>query len=86
MRVLALLSVSALVVSACTVADDFEGSVYQFNGETVTIRGAYSMDGSTARPTSAMIRQAKDVCPGAEYLSATPSPTDEYTFLYLFKC
>lgn len=78
----------ALAISACTVSPDTEGAVYQFNGETVTIRGAYTMDGTSkpATPTPAMVAQAKEICPGATYLSATPSPTDNYTFLYLFRC
>ena len=47
----------AAALLGCTVSDDTKGSVYQFNGETVTIRGAYDMDlsGRPAQPTPAMI-------------------------------
>jgi len=71
-----------------TIPDTKAGSVYEITDHTVTIRGAYSMDGSgrPATPTSAMVAQARDICPDAQYLSATPSPTDEWTFLYLFRC
>lgn len=86
MKAYAAAAIAAVTLSACQVSETQQGSVQQFNGETVTIRGAYSMDGSTARPTSAMIEQARAICPGAEYLSANPSPSDTYTFLYLFRC
>lgn len=86
MRRIAILA--AIALGGCVVPETQEGSVYQFNGETVTIRGVYTMDlGATpAHPTAAMVAQAKAVCPGATYLSATPSPTDYDTFLYLFRC
>jgi hypothetical protein len=79
---------AAISLSGCVVPETQEGSVYQFNGETVTIRGVYDMtlSGKPAAPTAAMVAQAKAVCPGATYLSANPSPSDDYTFLYLFRC
>lgn len=76
----------AVTITGCVVSDDTEGSITQISDRTVTIRGAYSMDGTPARPTSAMIRQAQAICPGAKYISANPSPTDYDTFLYLFQC
>lgn len=77
-----------LCLAACAVSQDTPGSVYAFNGDTVTIRGVYDMtlSGEPAAPTEAMRAQAEDVCSGAQYLSANPSPTDDYTFLYLFRC
>lgn len=78
--------VLALAVAGCVTTEPAtRGSVYAFNGDTVTIRGAYTY-GQTAKPTEAMIAQAREVCPGAQYLSANPSPTDYDTFLYLFRC
>jgi hypothetical protein len=73
-------------LAACTVPETMRGSVYQFNGDSVTIRGAFSQDGTPARPTAAMVEQAREVCPNATYLSANPTPDDVYTFLYLFRC
>lgn len=78
--------IAATLLSACTVADDQRGAVYEITDKTVTIRGAFSANGQPAKPTPAMVAQAKEVCPGATYLSANPSPTDQYTFLYLFRC
>ncbi len=74
-----------VLLSACVVPEDTEGSVYQFNGDTVTIRGGFTA-GKVAEPTAAMRAQADAVCKGATYLSANPSPTDYDTFLYLFRC
>lgn len=74
------------LVSACTVAESQQGSVYEITDKTVTIRGAFSLNGQTAKPSAAMVAQAKAICPGATYVSANPSPTDTYTFLYLFRC
>ena len=78
----------SLGLTACTVPDTTKGTVHQFNGNTVTIRGTFATDGSPARPTPAMIEQAQKVCKDAQYLSATPSNINEYdmNFLYLFKC
>lgn len=84
MRYLAVVALS--FSTACSIPNDMEGSVYEITDETVTIRGAFQPGTTEARPTPAMIAQARDVCPGAEYLSANPSPTDEWTFLYLFRC
>jgi hypothetical protein len=79
--------IAATVLSGCaTVAEDQRGSVYEITDKTVTIRGAFSLNGQTAKPTPAMAFQAREICPGATYLSANPSPTDNYTFLYLFRC
>lgn len=77
-----------VAVSACTVSQDTPGSVYEVTDNTVTIRGAYDLtaSGAPAAPTAAMVAQAKAVCPSAAYMSATPSPSDDYTFLYLFRC
>lgn len=87
MRLLTPCLAALTVIAACgPIPETTRGSVYQFNGETVTIRGDFSADGTPAKPTEAMIAQAKDVCPGATYLSATPTPDDVWTFLYLFKC
>ncbi|MEO1108262.1 MAG: hypothetical protein AAFX90_10100 [Pseudomonadota bacterium] len=87
--------IALIALSACTasipVPDDTPGTVHQFNGETVTIRGAFERDRletEAATPTSAMVAQAKGVCPGAQYLSATPDSVTAYytTFLFLFRC
>jgi hypothetical protein len=76
------------LLAGCVVPETQEGSVYQLTNETVTIRGAFSADGSPAAPTAAMQAQAEAQCAGAQYLSATPSHIHEYdyTFLYLFRC
>lgn len=77
-----------LVLAACsTVTPETQGQVTAFNGDTVTVRGGFTVgDGKPAEPTPAMIAQAKEVCPGATYLSATPDPDSFDFFLYLFKC
>ena len=81
-----LILLAPIALAGCmSVPDDQEGAVYAFNGDTVTIRGGWPAEGY-ARPNTAMVAQAKDVCPSASYLSASPSPTDDYTFLYLFRC
>lgn len=81
----------ALSITACvTVPDDERGQVFDYTGHTVTIRGAQTIDGTArpAAPTSAMVAQAKEVCPGAKFQSAKPSNTHPYDFawLYLFTC
>lgn len=83
-----MLYLAPLALAACmsTVPEHGRGSVYAYNGETVTIRGGFDASKGAAKPTPEMVDQAKGVCPGAKYLSATPSPTDNYTFLYLFRC
>lgn len=84
-RFCAAFAVTALL-SGCVVPEDVRGTVTQYNGDSVTIRGAFSMDGSPARPTAGMAAQAREVCPGAKYISADPASGDDYSFLYLFKC
>lgn len=75
------------LLAACNIPETKEGSVVNYNGETVTIRGAYSLNTpGPAKPTLAMIEQAKAICPNARYLSANPNSGDNYTFLYLFAC
>lgn len=85
MRLFACLAAALIAASCGEVPQTTRGSVYEVTDETVTIRGQFQ-SGQTARPTEAMTAQAEDVCPGAKYLSANPSPTDVYTFLYLFRC
>jgi len=85
-KVLPTLALVAAALAACAIPETTRGTVYQFNGDSVTIRGAFAWDGSPARPTVAMIAQARDVCPNATYLSANPTPGDQYTALYLFRC
>lgn len=80
---LIILPAAMLALAAC-VSPDKQGGVYAVTDHTVTIRGAFSLDGSTAKPTPAMVAQAQAICPGAQYLSA--SPHDDWTFLYLFRC
>lgn len=82
MRMFAPLA-AALALSAC-ISDNQAGGVFAVTDHTVTIRGAYSLNLSTAKPTPTMVAQARAICPGAQYLSA--SPHDEWTFLYLFRC
>ena len=76
---------AVVTVAGCEVPEDTPGAVTQYNGSSVTIRGVFS-DNKIARPTKAMVDQAKGVCPGAKYLSATPTPDSLYTFDYLFSC
>lgn len=73
-------------LSACeTATEDDPGSVIDFNGDTVTMRGFVPEGARYARPTVAMEAKAKEICPRAEYLSARPYG-DGWTFAYLFKC
>lgn len=81
---LALLALPLL--AACVVPEDTPGHVKEVGSRTVTIQGAFSSDGSGARPTAAMIAQAREICPGAKYLSATATPGNYDTFDYLFLC
>ncbi|ARC87143.1 hypothetical protein [Rhodovulum sp. MB263] len=83
MRTLSAITMLTVLVG-CVVSPDKEGGVYEITDHTVTIRGAYSLDGTAAKPTPAMVEQAKGICPKATYLSATPF--DEWTMLYLFRC
>lgn len=84
MKPLAILA--AIALAGCVTTDPAtRGSVYEITEKTVTIRGAYTY-GKTAKPTTAMVAQAQEICPNAQYLSANPSPTDYDTFLYLFRC
>lgn len=39
-----------------------------------------------ARPTEAMVAQAKGVCAGASFVYASPSPADFDSLLYHFRC
>lgn len=81
---LALLALPLL--AACVVPEDTPGHVKEVGARTVTIQGAFSSDGSGAHPTAAMVAQAQDICPGAKYLSASPTPGNYDTFDYLFLC
>jgi hypothetical protein len=81
---LALLALPLL--TACVVSEDTTGHVKEVGARTVTIQGAFSADGSAARPTAAMVAQAQEICPGAKYLSATATPGNLDTFDYLFLC
>ncbi len=74
------------MLSGCTLPEDFKGGITQISDHTVTVRGAYNMDGSIAHPTQAMIQQAKDACPTAKYLSATAVIGSSDFFDYLFQC
>lgn len=82
----------AATLAACTPTQDTRGDVYEITDHTVTIRGAFdelgAFSGKSAAPTAAMIAQAQEVCPGAQYLTAIPSNLHEYdyTFLYRFRC
>lgn len=80
------LFVSAIALAGCvTTTPATRGSIYAVTDKTVTVRGAFSQ-GQIAKPTEAMVAQAREICPGARYLSANPSPTDYDTFHYLFLC
>lgn len=80
------LILSAACLAACvTTEPSTKGSVYEITEKTVTIRGTFTY-GQTAKPTQAMITQAKEICPSAQYVSANPTPSDYDTFLYLFRC
>jgi len=83
------------LLAACTASDpvpeDAPGVVHQFDGDTVTIRGAFEpnrLATETARPTQRMIEQAKEVCSNARFVGAEPSDVSPYyvSFLYNFKC
>ncbi len=81
-----------LLVSACAVPEDRQGTIYEISEYTVTIRGSAGMLTGPARPTQAMQEQAREICPGAEYLSANPLSTDYgagitiVSWLYMFRC
>ncbi len=81
---LALLALPFL--AACVVPEDTRGHVVEVGSRAVTIEGAFSSDGSGARPTAAMIAQAREICPGAKYVSASPNTGNYDTFNYLFLC
>jgi len=77
-----------LALAACTVPDDQPGVIYEITEYTVTVRGSSTYSG----PTQAMQAQAKEICPGAEYIAANPYVLDYgagmifYQSLYLFRC
>lgn len=75
-----------LPLAACVVSEDTPGYVTEVGSRSVTIQGTFSTDGSIARPTSAMVAQAKEICPGARYMSAKPTVGNLDTFDYLFLC
>jgi ABC-type uncharacterized transport system auxiliary subunit len=79
---------SAATLAGCVLPQATQGSVYAITDQTVTIRGAFDMSlaSGPAKPTEAMIAQAREICPGARYVSANPTPSDTHTFLYLFRC
>jgi len=86
LAVLALAGCEQVILSN-EYRDGYPGTIYELTSVTVTIRGIYdAFDGKTAEPNMVMRAQAEDVCPGAEFLSATPYPYDGLTFLYLFRC
>ena len=84
-----------LLLASCTIPETHQGTVHEITNHTVTIRGSYSLYSGLAVPTRAMRVQAEEICPGAEYISATPW---DYTYgigihavqsmqqLYLFRC
>jgi hypothetical protein len=81
--------------AACSpVTDETPGSVYRVTDSSVTIIGPYakkSMDHlytphDVAQPTAAMTAQAREVCPNARFVSASPSTVDFDNLLYLFRC
>ena len=89
------LLISAGLLAACTasipVPEDTPGVVHQFDGNTVTIRGAFEPDRlatETAKPTQKMIEQAQEVCPNARFVGAAPSEVTAFyaSFLFQFKC
>ena len=75
------------IIFSSEYRDGHPGAIYELTAVTVTIRGIYdAFDGKTAEPNATMRAQAEAVCPNAEFLSATPYPYDNWTFLYLFRC
>jgi len=83
------LAFTALVASglaACAMSPETPGQVYQTTDSSVTIRGPYQTGARVVAPSAAMVRQAEAVCIHARYESATPSPADFDTYLYLFRC
>lgn len=91
MRLTSLAVIATATVAACTPTQDTQGQVYEVTETMVTIRGAFDMNianAGPAAPTEAMIAQARDICPGAQYMTAVPSNLHDYdmTFLYRFRC
>lgn len=93
MKATALVLCGLALLPAC-VAPETPGSVVQINEKSVTIRGAgdYSPQnmGKPFSPTPAMQAQAEEICPGARFVSGTPSEVDDpfgFSYInYLFFC
>lgn len=84
-----IFTVAVLTLAAgCAISQDTQGQIVELTDRTVKIRGAYDMSvpGKPAAPTTAMIAQARAVCPNAKYLTALPDTGNNYTFDYLFQC
>ena len=89
MKRLALLALPLL--AACAVPPETRGELYEVTDNMVTIRGAINTNilvAGEAAPTPAMIAQAREVCPNAQYMSAAPSDLHQYDmdFLFKFRC
>lgn len=92
MKATVFATLAAAALAACTPTQDTRGELYEVTDNMVTIRGAFDMSlgnaGTPAAPTAAMVAQAREVCPDAQYMTAVPSNLHEYdyTFLYRFRC
>lgn len=79
-----------LLLPACVPMQTTPGQVTQFNGASVTIRGAGDFSLSNAgkgfKPTAEMVNQARQVCPGATFVSGIGTPDNSFTVDYLFRC
>lgn len=88
MRSLFLLPVIAL--AGCVPAPDSQGTVTEYNGASVTIRGqgdfSLANAGKGFTPTPGVIAQAKTICPGAHFVSWSPNKSSEFLIDYLFIC
>ena len=89
-----LIGLTGLLAACTNLSDETKGRVYRVTGDTVTIIGPFSMNSMdafytpyvNAKPTPAMVAQAREVCPGATFDSASPSTVDFDYLLYLFRC
>lgn len=83
--------IAVLALAACTPTQDTQGQITEITDHMVIINGPVDMNianAGPATPTAAMIQQAREICPGAQYLTAEPSERHQYdwNFDYKFRC
>lgn len=95
LRNISALAAALLFAASCApLSQDTRGDIYQVKDGSVTIIGpfatpnmdAYYTPYQEAQPTEAMVAQAREVCPGASFVYASPTPTDFDNLLYHFRC